>query len=64
MSAPAWLDKESCRKGRDFYKQNVTAISLSSMEALLLGMCIPNFYKPLIFSRKSHNAKDSKARYC
>ena len=32
------------------------------MKALLLGMCIPNFYRPLVFSRKSHMSGDAKAR--
>ena len=63
VSPPAWLEKEACRSGREFYRNNVSAISLSSMEALLLGMCIPNFYKPLVFSKKSHNFDDSKARF-
>ena len=28
-----------------------------------MGMCIPNFYKPLVYSRKSHVGADAKARY-
>ena len=28
-----------------------------------MGMCIPNFYKPLVFSRKSHKLGDAKHRY-
>ena len=59
---PEWLDKESCRKGREFYWKNLSAIALSNMEALLLGMCIPNFYKPLVVSRKSHKKDDSRKR--
>ena len=51
---PDWLDKEACRKGREYYFSSSAACSISSMEALLLGLCIPNFYKPLIVSRKSH----------
>merc|ERR1711953_295267 len=31
--------------------------------SLLLGMWIPNFYKPLVFSRKSHLSDDAKSRY-
>jgi len=60
---PEWLDKESCRKGREFYWKNSSAIALSNMEALLLGMCIPNFYKPLVISKKSHFQEDSRKRY-
>ena len=36
---------------------------ISCMKALLLGMCIPNFYRPLVFSRKSHMSGDAKARW-
>jgi len=60
---PDWLDKEACRKGREFYYRATAGCSLSSMEALLMGMCIPNFYKPLIVSRKSHVQGDAKTRY-
>ena len=39
-------------------------ISLSFLvQALLLGMCIPNFYKPLIVSEKSHKKADATTRY-
>lgn len=60
---PAWLDKDSCRKGREYYFSSAAACSISSMEALLLGFCIPNFYKPLIVSRKSHMKEDATTRY-
>jgi len=60
---PPWLDKESARRGRQVYRETTAAISLSSMEALLMGMCIPNFYKPLIFSRQSHSQESATQRY-
>ena len=60
---PDWLDKEACRKGREYYFSSSAATSMSSMEALLLGFCIPNFYKPLIVSRKSHVKEDATTRY-
>jgi len=60
---PEWLDKESARRGRQVYFDTTAVISLSSMEALLMGMCIPNFYKPLVFSRKSHGNDLAKTRY-
>ena len=85
---PCWLDKEAVRRGREFFMNNATAISISNMEvtihthckssgdgldaniiivicvmkALLLGLCIPNFYRLLGFSRKSHMSGDAKAR--
>ena len=59
---PDWLDKEACRKGREYYFSYSAATSISSMEALLLGFCIPNFYKPLIVSRKSHVKEDATTR--
>merc|ERR1712013_15349 len=62
-SPPDWLDKEACRKGREYYFSYSAATSISSMEALLLGFCIPNFYKPLIVSRKSHMKEDATTRY-
>ena len=59
---PAWLDKEACRKGREFYFSSIASCSISSMEALLLGFCIPNFYKALIVSRKSYVKEDATNR--
>merc|ERR1712198_55037 len=61
--APSWLDKEKCKRGRDFFFGNMAAISVSSMEALILGMCIPNFYRPLVLTKKSHLKEDALARY-
>lgn len=60
---PPWLDKESAKRGRDLYFQTNAAIMLSSVEALLMGMCIPNFYQPLVFSRESHGKDLAKKRY-
>ena len=57
------MDREKCRRGRKFYFDNASAIIVSNMEALIMGMCIPNFYKPLVYSRKSHVGADAKARY-
>merc|ERR1712080_32606 len=51
---PDWLDKESATRGRKVYFDYTAGISISSMEALLIGLYIPNFCKPLVFSRKSH----------
>lgn len=33
------------------------------MDALLMGLCIPNFYRPLVFSRQSLSAKLARKRY-
>ena len=59
---PEWLDKESCRRGRECYFSFTASCSISSMEALLMGFCIPNFYRPLIVSRKSHMKQDATLR--
>ena len=51
---------------RYLYSSNLDKYKLKFcllQKALLLGMCIPNFYKPLIFSKKSHNFGDAKNRY-
>jgi len=60
---PPWLDKQAARRGRDLYFQTNAAITLSCMEALIMGMCIPNFYQPLVMSRKSHGKKLATERY-
>ena len=33
------------------------------MDALLMGLCIPNFYQPLVFSRQSLSTKLARKRY-
>ena len=58
---PAWLDEEACRRGRQFYLENVYSSNMASLDALLMGMCIQNFYKPLVISRKT--VKKSTSRY-
>ena len=37
--------------------------SLGVMDALLMGLCIPNFYQPLVFSRQSLSTKLARKRY-
>ena len=60
-SAPAWLDEEACRRGCQFYQENMYARNMASLDALLMGMCIQNFYKPLVISGRT--LQKSKSRY-
>ena len=60
---PSWLDKEACRSGRAFFMENITSIMISSGEALILGLCVPNFYRPLVMSGKSHRKEIAMSRY-
>jgi len=60
---PSWLDKEACRRGRAFFMENITSIMISSGEALILGLCVPNFYRPLVMSGKSHRKEIAMSRY-
>merc|ERR1711874_172370 len=60
---PAWLDEEACRRGRQFYLENVYSSNMASLDALLMGMCIQNFYKPLVISRKTVQKSTSRYRY-
>jgi len=60
---PPWLDKESARRGRKLYFEVSAVTTIASIEALLMGMCVPNFYQPLVFSRESHGRDLAKQRY-
>jgi len=60
---PPWLDKEACRRGRAFFMENIPSIMISSGEALILGLCVPNFYRPLVMSGKSHQKDIAMKRY-
>ena len=60
-SAPAWLDERACRQGCKFYQENMYARNMASLDALLMGMCIQNFYKPLVISGRT--LQKSKSRY-
>merc|ERR1711994_329116 len=60
---PPWLDKEAARRGREVYLQSLLQHSFGVMGALLMGLCIPNFYRPLVFSRQSLSAKLARKRY-
>ena len=43
--------------------ENITSIMISSGEALILGLCVPNFYRPLVMSGKSHRKEIAMSRY-
>merc|ERR1711994_831317 len=60
---PAWLDKERCRAGQRYYLSNLVGVMVSNITALLLGMCIPNFYRLLVITRQSHTRESAKYRY-
>ena len=60
--APDWLDEEACRGGRQFYQENIYSTNMASLDALLMGMCIQNFYKPLVISRRTLQKSTSRYR--
>jgi len=60
---PPWLDKEAARRGREVYMRSLLQHSFGVMDALLMGLCIPNFYQPLVFSRQSLSTKLARKRY-
>ena len=51
-----------CKSSGDGLDANIMIV-ICIMKALLLGLCIPNFYRPLVFSRKNHMSGDAKARW-
>jgi len=60
---PPWLDKDAARRGREVYLRSLLQHSFGVMDALLMGLCIPNFYQPLVFSRQSLSTKLARKRY-
>merc|ERR1712212_1366034 len=60
---PPWLNKEAARRGREVYLRSLLQHSFGVMDALLMGLCIPNFYQPLVFSRQSLSTKLARKRY-
>ena len=49
-SPPEWLDKDLFDVGIQFYHRNMVGILASNGEALIMGLALPTFYKPLAFS--------------
>ena len=45
------------------YRRNVYANMAGGMDALLIGMCIHNFYRPLVYSQKTIKRPQSGLRY-
>ena len=45
------------------YRSNVYANMAGGMDALLIGMCIHNFYRPLVYSQKTIKKPQSGFRY-
>ena len=65
-SPPDWLDhgaQEACRRGQEVYMDNLYANMAGGMDALLIGMCIHNFYRPLVYSQKTVKRPQSGMRY-
>ena len=60
--APDWLDEKACKGGRQFYQENIYSTNMASLDALLMGMCIQNFYKPLVISRRTLQKSTSRYR--
>jgi len=49
-TAPLWLDEDLFMAGIKFYHDNMVGILASNGEALIMGLCIPSFYKALAFT--------------
>eukprot|EP00092_Neocalanus_flemingeri_P105852 GFUD01135745.1.p1 GENE.GFUD01135745.1~~GFUD01135745.1.p1 ORF type:complete len:378 (+),score=35.60 GFUD01135745.1:179-1312(+) len=63
-SPPVWLDKDLFDVGIKFYHRNLVGILASSGEALIMGLALPTFYKPLAFSgATSKNKRAALMRY-
>ena len=56
-SPPAWLDTTLFDTGIQFYQRNMVGIMASNGEALIMGLALPTFYKPLAFSGLTSNKK-------
>ena len=54
---------QAARRGREVYLRSLLQHSFGVMDALLMGLCIPNFYQPLVFSRQSLSTKLARKRY-
>lgn len=50
LSPPPWLDTELYDIGIKYYHKNMLGIMASNGEALIMGLALPTFYKPLAFS--------------
>lgn len=50
VSTPPWLDLDMFDTGIAFYYRNMVGIMASNGEALVMGLALPTFYKPLAFS--------------
>lgn len=63
-SPPDWLDKDLFDVGIQFYHRNMVGILASNGEALIMGLALPTFYKPLAFSGvTSKNKRAALMRY-
>ena len=50
FTVPPWLDEDLFMAGIKFYQENMVGILASNREALIMGLCIPSFYKALAFT--------------
>jgi len=61
---PVWLDPCLFEVGIDYYHRNMIGIMASNGEALIMGLALPTFYKPLAFSGvTSGNKRAAILRY-
>jgi len=57
LNPPSWLDKDLYQLGINFYQKNTLGIIASNGEALVMGLALPSFYKPLAFSGVTSNKR-------
>ena len=44
ITSPTWLDENLFQIGTDLFLENYFAVTLSSLQSLLVGMAIPNLW--------------------
>ena len=59
VNPPPWLNTELYDIGIKYYHKNMLGIMASNGEALIMGLALPTFYKPLAFSGVT--SKDPRA---
>ena len=60
---PAWLDVNKFNRGRQFFLDNMFNCIMAMLMSLILGLSIPRFLEPLVFTGKSDEARKSLRRY-
>ena len=60
---PAWLDVNKFNRGRQFFLDNMFSCITAMLMSLILGLSIPRFLEPLVFTGKSDEPRKSSRRY-